>query len=306
MKALIAKIGNIPFPSKEISWAKNSLLQPTPILINNDLVRIYCGMRDSKGMSRIGYVDINPKDPTKLIGLSKEPCLDLGDIGHFDESGVVPCAITKLNNKLALFYAGYQLGKTVRFFAYSGLAFSEDGKIFKRYKKTPVLERSDEEMIFRVIHTILPEKNGWRVWYGAGNSFIEGTKKTLPNYNIYTMYSEDAINYPTKGTIALKTNNEEYRVGRPFVFKQNEGFLMLYGYGSERDPYKIGLAKSEDGKIWKRIDKSINFKDGFDGWDSNMQAYPSLVEVNEKLLFFYNGNNYGYDGICCAMLSFQE
>lgn len=306
MKAIISKIGNISFPSKSLSWASNSLLQPTPFLMENNIVRIYCGMRDQEGMSRIGYVDIDPSNPLKLVGLSKLPCLDIGGVGHFDENGVVPCAITKFNDQFALYYAGYQQGKSVRFFAYSGLAMSWDGVNFNRHQKVPVLERSDDEMIFRVIHSILPEKNGWRVWYGAGNHFSVGEKKTLPTYNIYTMYSEDALNYPAKGHLALEAKGEEYRVGRPFVFKYKKEYLMFYGFGSEKEAYKIGLAKSKNGIEWERIDSSVKFENGFDSWDDKMQAYPSLVEVNGRFLFFYNGNNYGIDGLCCASLSIED
>lgn len=263
-------------------------------------------MRDKNGMSRIGYLDIDPNNPLEVIALSDKPCLDLGNVGYFDEHGVVPCAITKINDKFAMYYAGYQQGKSVRFFAYSGLALSDDGITFNRHQNVPILERSNDEILFRVIHSILPDKNGWRVWYGAGNHFGDGLKKTLPTYNIYTMHSEDAIHYPRKGELALEAKGEEYRVGRPYVFKHKNGYLMFYGYGSEQKPYKIGLASSVDGKKWDRIDDSVIFKKGFDDSDNEMQAYPSLVEVNGNFLFFYNGNNYGFDGMCCASLSLEE
>ena len=33
-----------------------------------------------------------------------------------------------------------------------------------------------------------------------------------------------------------------------------------------------------------------------------MQAYPQLVKINKKIFMFYNGNNFGKDGIFCAQL----
>lgn len=61
---------------------------------------------------------------------------------------------------------------------YSGLAISYDnGEIFKRYSKVPIMERTENETLFRVIYTAIYEQNTWKLYYGAGNRFIQGKKK---------------------------------------------------------------------------------------------------------------------------------
>ena len=57
------KVGLVKFPSEIINWAEHSLLQPTPFLLNEETVRIFCGMRDAEGRSRVGFIDINPEEP---------------------------------------------------------------------------------------------------------------------------------------------------------------------------------------------------------------------------------------------------
>jgi hypothetical protein len=38
------------------------------------------------------------------------------------------------------------------------------------------------------------------------------------------------------------------------------------------------------------------------GWDSEMQAYPSVVVSENQTYLFYNGNEYGKQGFGCAVL----
>ncbi len=290
-------------PHKKMSWTTNTLLQPCPILINENTIRVFCGMRDDKGISRVGFVDLSAKNPNDVIGYSIHPSLDIGKAGMFDDNGVVPCHVMKHENKLYLYYAGYFLGRNVRFIAFTGLAISEDdGLSFKRHKETPIFDRAPEGPLFRAIHCILPiSENKWQVWYGAGNSFSQGKDKTLPNYNIRTLVTNSLIDFPDNGTEIIDTKNDEYRVGRPNVIIKDSKYYMFFGAGSETIPYQLELATSEDAKNWKRLENGVKFANNTD-WDNEMKAYPSIININNKTYLFYNGNNYGYAGFICSEL----
>jgi len=114
------KKGLIYGPDGQSRWAVHSALQPTPIVLSNTVIRVYVGFRDEQGVSRVGFVDVKADDPSTVLDVSREPVLDIGQDGTFDENGVVPCAITKREGQLYLYYAGYQLGHKVRFVAYGG------------------------------------------------------------------------------------------------------------------------------------------------------------------------------------------
>src|SRR3954462_6879116 len=122
-----AKKGLIYGPTGVRLWARPSALQPTPYLKREGVVRIFAGFRDCAGVSRVGFVDLDAANPSTIMQVSEEPVLDIGEPGAFDENGVVPCAIVERDGKLLLFYAGYQLGQKVKFYAFSGLAVSDDG-----------------------------------------------------------------------------------------------------------------------------------------------------------------------------------
>ena len=296
------KIAFIKFP-KDIPFAQHSLLQPTPILISPDVIRVFCGMRDEHGRSRVGFVDLSARNPAEVISYSRRPCLDLGEPGMFDESGVVPCAVAFIDGRLHLFYAGYQLGQSVRFYVFSGVAVSDDnGATFERQKIVPLIERSDAEPLFRVIHSILPTKNGWATWYGAGTHFREGNSKTLPVYDVKYMEADNIYNFPTSGQTAITLHENEHRVGRPYVVRTKKLHYMFYGYGSESEPYRLGLATSKDGISWERSDSVMKAISHDEEWETEMQAYPAFISTSYGDYFFYNGNNYGRDGFSCCSI----
>lgn len=296
------KKGLVFNPAGKISWAKNTALQPTPIVLE-DRIRIFAGFRDESGISRIGWVDVSCDDPSHVLEYSLQPVLDIGLPGTFDDNGVVPTAVIKRDNKIYLYYAGYQLPKNVRFMAFCGLAISDDnGNTFQRLKNTPILERTNDEFLFRVTHTILFEKGKWKAWYGGGSHFMTGKDKTLPVYDIRYMESEDGIHFPEKGLTVLKQKINEYRVGRPYVIKWNNKYLMFFGASSATETYRLAYAESNDGIEWQRKDELFNFHYNNLDFDSKMSAYPAVVSKNGLLYMFYNGNEYGVKGFGLAVL----
>lgn len=283
-------------------WRDNSALQPTPLKMS-DRIRFFVGFRDSDGISRIGYIDVKKDDPSCVINVSEKPVLDIGEDGSFDESGVVPSAVVEVGQKIYLYYAGYQLGHKVRFQVLSGLAISEDGgNSFYRYSQVPVFERTNDELLFRVPHTVLHDGNSFRFWYGGGSHFSKGKEKTLPVYDIRYLESQDGLLIPSTGCTVLRTSESEYRLGRPYVICANSVYHMFYGYSSEAKPYQLGYARSFDGLNWERRDNDLGLPLSDSGWDSNMMAYPSVVQAAGKTYIFYNGNDYGSEGFGYAIL----
>ena len=296
------KKGLIYKPPFDGSWKDNSALQLT-VLVLSDRIRIFLCFRDTRGIGRIGYVDVDVNDPSKILKISENPILDIGQDGMFDDNGVAPTAIIKNDNKIFLYYAGYQLPKKVRFIAFGGLAISDNnGESFVRYSTVPVFERTEEASLFRVPHTVMLDNAKFKFWYGGGSSYIDGTNKTLPVYNIRYLESNSLINIPDKGIEVLDTIDEEHRVGRPNVLKDNELFKMYFGFGSDKKPYQLGYAESRDGKNWSRDDLKLGLPLSSSGWDSEMMAYPCVVKVNNKTYMFYNGNEYGKYGFGYAEL----
>jgi hypothetical protein len=54
--------------------------------------------------------------------------------------------------------------------------------------------------------------------------------------------------------------------------------------------------------MWNRDDTLAGIDVSAEGWDSEMVAYPHLVEVDGKTLMFYCGNYFGVEGFGYAVL----
>lgn len=299
------KLGLVRGSGSDVAWAEHSALQPSPH-IREDHVRVYCGMRDGAGRSRVGWVDVDRDDPTRVVGLSEQPALDLGSPDAFDAAGVVPCAVAEAEGTLRLYYAGYgpPRSDSERFRVFSGLAVSADGgNTFARNGARSILEAGPGEELFRVIHSIRQEGGRWRAWYGAGGHFVPGRSKLLPVYDIRYFESEDGIAFPSSGRVVIPLRGEEHRVGRPYVVSRpGGGYRMFFGAGTEATVYRLAYADSEDGLDWTRHDERVGIQVSANGWDSKMQAYPAVVNLPAGTFMFYNGNDYGRAGFGVARL----
>lgn len=299
------KAGLIYGPDGASAWARHSALQPTPLVKREEgVIRVFCGMRDDEGVSRVGYVDLSAADPSEVLRVCESPALDVGVPGAFDENGVVPCAVVERDGRLYLFYAGYQTGQKVKFYVFGGLAVSADGgETFKRVSRAPICDRNDRELFFRVIHTMMLDDDGrWRAWYGGGDSFDTEGGRQYPRYNIRHAYSPDGFHLSDEYQVCVDMGGSEYRVGRPYVVKHGGVYKMFYGAGTKEEGYRLAYAESADGLSWTRRDAEVGIEVSPSGWDSRMQAYPAVVSAGERTYLFYNGNDYGREGFGYAEL----
>lgn len=297
------KLGLVFGPDGSSSWARHSALTPTPILLPGGTLRVYAGFRDDQGRSRIGFVDVAPDDPTRVLRVSDRPALDIGAPGAFDANGVILGDVIALGDVLRMYYVGFQPGDE-KFLAFTGVAESHDGgESFTRLQTEPVLGRAPEGTTIRALHTIMREGDRFRAWYaiGSGWEILDGTP--YPRYTIATSESRDGLEFPAQGIRCIETVGDEYRIGRPRVFRQGSGYGMLYTAGTRRRTYLPGYATSEDGVRWERHDEAVGIAPSAEGWDSRHVSYLAPVEVGGRTLAFYNGNDMGRNGFGCALLT---
>lgn len=287
----------------EMSWSKKGVLTPTPFILNDNVIRIYCSFRDEKGHGRIGYIDVNSSNPSEVLRVSEKPVLDVGNPGMFDDNGVILGDVVRNKDKIYMYYVGFQIVKRVKFVAFSGLAISKDnGETFRRYSQTPIMDRVDNALYIRAIHSVIKEENKWKVWYSVGNGWEEINGIKYPQYNIRYTESIDGINFLDKeGKLCIDVDNNEYRIGRPRVRKVNNRYEMRFTFDTLDKEYKTGVAFSEDGINWVRDDSKVGIYPSKTGWDSQMLCYPVIIEVKGNTYMFYSGNNMGETGVGFAV-----
>jgi hypothetical protein len=291
-------------PTGKHGWDLHTFITPTPFLLNEDTIRIYGGSRDAEGISRITWIDVDAKNPSVIKRLAGKPCLDTGKPGTFDDNGVILGSVIRANDGIRMYYVGFQLVKNVKFLAYSGLAISIDGgNTFTRHSDTPVLDRYMDELYIRAIHSVLYEGGRYRIWYSTGNRWEIINGKPYPQYKIMYTESADGINIPGKGELCIDVTGDEYRIGRPTVFREDGIYKMFYTRDTLSKIYSPGYAESENGITWERKDSEMGLKPSAEGWDSQMVCYPVPLKTKTNYYLFYSGNNMGETGVGYAVRS---
>lgn len=300
------KRGFIYCPTGKNGWDNNSFMTPVPLIVAQERIRIYGGIRDPEGRSRIGYLDVDANDPSKILYVHNNPVIELGKPGTFDDNGMILGSIIKVLDEIRMYYVGFQLVKNVKFLAFSGLAISTDGgDSFFRYSDTAVLDRYKDEIYIRAIHTVIREDEIYKIWYSTGNSWQNINGKDYPVYHIKYSESADGFNISNDTHECINVEGDEYRIGRPTVFKHNSLYKMFYTRDTLQKEYSPGYAESINGIVWRRNDRQMGLLRSSSGWDSEMVCYPVPLFYKNKCYIFYNGNNMGMSGFGYAELDFN-
>jgi hypothetical protein len=298
------KLGVVYRPDGRTSWMRTHAYLPTAIVIGNR-IRVFAAFRDAENVGRMGWVDFSTGGDFRVTGVSDQPCLDVGRPGAFDDNGVSPLAIVRIGNQLRCYYAGWQLTPRVRYLLFTGAASSTDeGVTFVRDAEVPVFERSSKELIVRSGTFVLNHNGVWKAWYAAGSETIPlgQTGAPTPTYHLAYIESKDGLTWPSEGVLSMASGPEEFGFGRSFVEEQDGLFHIWCSVRSRSHGYFIGYATSKDGISWVRRDDEGGLKPSTEGWDSEMVAFPSIVDTPAGRFMFYNGNDYGYTGIGVARL----
>jgi hypothetical protein len=303
------KLGLIWSASENLAWGSMGTLTPTPYLMGNGTIRVYCGIRDKYGVGRIGYFDVLESKPSEVIGFSEAPILDIGIPGTFDDNGMLLGDLIQVGTTIRMYYVGFQLATKAKFLAFGGLALSEDGgNSFARYSNAPIIDRDDSGLFIRAIHGIRAlEQGGFKIWFSEGSSWEMIDGRPFPNYSIATMESIDGLTFNRNSgkPIELQKPNE-YRLGRSRVFSFNSNrHILTFTYGKPTGEYESGYAESSDLINWVRKD-DWGLYPGAHSFDSRHLAYPALIKTNSGEIYcFYNGDDMGNGGIGVAKLTYR-
>jgi predicted GH43/DUF377 family glycosyl hydrolase len=299
------KLGHVYVADGERDWQASHAYCPTPIGLGDGRIRVYCAFWDTARIGRVGWVDIDEDDPTRVLAVSDEPVLDRGEPGAFDDNGVTPLSAVRLDDgTIRLYYAGWQLGVRVRYFLFTGLAESRDnGKTFARVSRAPVLDRSDEELQLRSSVHVRRDGDGWRIWYASTSDWVvnpDGISR--PRYALRQARSQDGVTWPPAGGHCIELEDEdEIGFARPSVVEHDGVYKMWYALRRFSVGYRLGYAESSDGLVWKRNDAEAGLDVGSEGWDSEMVGLSAIHERDGSPYLFYNGNNYGETGFGVAV-----
>lgn len=303
------KLGCFFTTEGQYPWMVSHACVPTALYLpEGDRIRIYFAPRNDRGQSIPTYLEVDAREPTSVLYLHDQPILELGELGTFDDGGIMPCAITPAaNGDLYLYYVGWNPSVSVAYRNAVGLAISKDGgKTFKRPFPGAVVDRNKTEPFFTASPCALREGDTWHLWYASSTGFIKVDDKVEPLYLIKYATGPDGIEWHRFNQPIIAPAAAQECTARPTVIKDGNTYKMWFCYRGGSDyrtgegAYRIGYAESQDAKDWLRMDEKAGIAYSESGWDSAMQTYPSVVDTPHGRYLFYNGNGFGATGIGCA------
>ncbi len=293
----------------EMEYAKS----PQAVIFDN-FVRIYfsaCKRDRDKLISYVCFADFT-KDFQKILGVSKQ-ILPEGELGCFDEHGIFPFSPMRNGNEIWAYTSGWSRRTSVSIDTGIGLVISRNGGgvSFERMGSGPVLTSSLEEPFLVVDGYVRKFHDQFHMWYIFGQDWKVYREGQEPDriYKIGHAVSKDGIEWVKDGICVIPDKFEDESQALPCVLYYQRKYHMFFCYRKSYDfrkkpenAYRLGYAWSEDIMKWNREDEAIELTVPDYGWDSHMQCYPHVFEMNRNLYMLYNGNAFGKEGFGLAIM----
>lgn len=287
---------------------KTHAARPIPFQIDDKILRIYFTSRDSDDRPLPTYIDVDIKNPSKILHINDKPLLNLGRLGTFDDSGITLACMLEHKGKILIYYSGWERRRyNVTFELSIGLAIARfPDMTFKKVFEGPILAQDKNHPILVAGPFVMYDGGRFKMWYCSGTKWIineEGNPE--PIYRVHYAESEDGINWLTFEKPAIDYKYDGEVISAPWVLKVGSEYCMWYSHrGSanrEAKKYVIGYAEPKDGINWERKDEKAGIERSESGWDSEMICYPSLFPYEDVMYMFYSGNQVGKGGIGYAI-----
>ncbi|HLA56783.1 MAG TPA: hypothetical protein VK623_11810 [Flavobacterium sp.] len=278
--------------------------------VEDNLFRIYFSSRNENGKSLPYYIEAEISNGNIAIqGNVVGPIMDIGKLGTFDDSGIMPSSLIKHGDKLYMYYIGWNPQVTVSYRLSIGLAVSDDnGLTFTRYSEGPICDRNANEPYFNTAPFVIFENGKWKMWYISCTGWEMIDDYPEPAYHIKYAESKDGINWERNGNIAVDYDEKASALGRPCVIRENDIYKMYFSYRktdayriSADHGYKIGLAVSNDGLHWEKKYGETGIALSDSDFDNKMMEYCHVFEHQGIKYMLYNGNDFGKEGFGYAI-----
>jgi hypothetical protein len=290
-------------------WMHSHACVPTALALPDGRIRIYFAPRNKDNQSIPTFIDVDAQNPSRVLRLHDRPILELGELGTFDDDGIMPCSVVRLDeDTVYLYYVGWNPTVSVPYRNAIGVAISRDGgTTFERIYQGPIVDRNPREPFFTASPCVRREEDTWHMWYASGTGFVVVNDQPEPLYVIKYASSDDGLDWRRNNVTCIPPSHDEKANARPTVVYEDGRYRMWFchrgsrGFRDGPDSYRIGYAESEDAVHWTRDDAAAGITPSEDGWDSLMQTYPNVLSLNGRKILFYNGNGFGRTGIGYAL-----
>lgn len=292
---------------------------PQVLPLENGDNRVFYSTRvsDADGLflSHIKFCDFDSSFE-RIIAVSDSVAIDLGKPGCFDEHGIFPLNVVRLEGRILGYICGWNRSKSVPVNTAIGLCESFDGgHTFKRLGDGPILSASPNEPFLVGDPFVLKIESEFHMWYIFGKKWIKNSGNPDRVYKIGHAVSSNGVDWvkPNDGRcIVSDVLDENECQALPTVFNFNGYWHMIFCFRNSTDfrqnpknGYKLGYAYSFDAENWIRNDRWLGLPSGGE-WDNEMRCYPNVSKNGDLIALLYNGNAFGKFGFGVSKLDTQS
>ena len=296
MKPLILQITN------SSTWKSDpnlGFLTPTvsPITEETSSRLVYGAVRDTYGRGVIRSLNILDNGSGVI---NETISLDRRGSNGFDTDGTILGHVDLVNGRLRMFYIGFKRSKKVKFEAFSGLAESQDGRVF-RFKQRifhevpfSFLEGKAPDIVACHWNNLNQEGDGLAL-VAIGTDWLKVLNTTFPKYSSYLI---EAKGFEFKSLICkIPQRPSLYRLGRPrFITLRNRQLIVATG-GKVDGDYRPYFFEFKHGLISASSEVFFPVSPGDDPRCQFHVSYPEILRFGSGVdLALFNGDRMGIEG----------
>lgn len=290
------------FPyTEELMGTKSHCQHACPILLKGDVYRVYFGSRDFDNNTQIYSFDYDLVK-NKVTGFTSKLLVGKGKLGHFDQNGIYPSCVIRREDEFWMYTLGFTRGEAPLYYTRIGLAIGDvSSNMFRKHSPAPLLNTSEHDPWMLTGPYVMYDQGRYRMWYVSGEGWQKEDNGIQSYYHIKYAESEDGLHWKREGLISIeRIHPGEKNIARPWIIKEGGLYRAWYSYSCGQG-YRIGYAESKDGFVFDRKDDLAGIPLSDEAWENEAVAYPAVVSHKGKKYMFYNGNNFGKDGIALAV-----
>jgi predicted GH43/DUF377 family glycosyl hydrolase len=281
---------------------------PQPIDLG-EVIRVYFSSRvrdvNGKFLSKVNWVEFESISH-KPLRISEREVIALGELGTYDEHGIFPFNVIQYDSRFIGYVSGWSRRSSVSVTTSIGVAIgNSDGTYFEKRAKGPCLTASANEPFLIGDPNVKYLEGEFHMWYIFGIKWSKtadsGYERT---YRIGHAISHDGVTWqrPSEGIQIIPALNDLEAQAMPSVIQLERNlYFMVFCYRNtfgfrenHEKAYKLGAAISSDLIQWERNDNLVAFDSN--SWSNEMACYPNLLEKEDKILLYMNGNSFGLNG----------
>lgn len=290
--------GDNPHPKLETHAAN-----PLPVLLEDDVYRIYFSGRDARNRSSVGAVDIDIVR-RKVVREHRDPYFEHGPPGSFYSDGVSIGNCYEAGGVRYMLFMGWQSPKDTHWRGDIGRLIVKSNLTLELDSDRPFMGADATDPISLSYPWVMKNGDeGHSMWYGSTLSWDAGNGEMLHVINYAS--SADGDSWQRRGLSVPYKIGSAQAFSRPTVVRDaSGGYEMWFSYRSgSGEKYRIGYATSKDGLAWELKLGDAGISVSSDGWDSEMIEYPFVLDHRDQRYMFYNGNGHGKTGFGLAILA---